>query len=126
MLGVLEQQIAKRTLRTVLSIASSLTFSEAMDLLDALDEGFLKQTVYTDDKWGGTPFGALGHDPYNLIKTCDSVGPLWFHGGPPGGEDWVEGMACQYVADCILQSIVTLGEVVVGAKIGTVMRQGAP
>jgi hypothetical protein len=126
MLKVLEQHPAKRTLRTVLSIAASLTFSEAMDLLDALDEGFLKATIYTDEEWGGKPFGELGHDPYNLIKTCDSVGTLWFQGGPPGREYWFEGMACQYVADCILRSIVTLGEVVVGAKIGTVMRQGAP
>jgi hypothetical protein len=97
-----------------------------MDLLDALDECYLKNTIYTKEAWGGTPFGALGHDPYNLIKTCDSVGPLWAQGGPPGDEDWSECMACQYVADCILRSIVALGEVVVGAKIGTVMRQGAP
>jgi hypothetical protein len=97
-----------------------------MDLLDSLDGGFLKDTIYTEEAWGGKPFGSLGHDPYILIMTCDSVGPLWFHGGPPGDEDWWEGMACQYVAECILQSIVTLGEIVVGAKIGVVMRQGVP
>ena len=121
----MEQKCAKRTLQTVLSIAANLTLGEALDLLDSLDESFAKERVY-DVTGGEMIVGSLGDDPYNLLVPCSELGPIWFNGGPPGQEEWIDGFVCQYVADCLLRSIVTLGEVVVGAKIGTVMRQGAP
>lgn len=125
MLGVLEQKCAKKTLQTVLSIASNLTLGEALDLLDSLDESFVRERVY-DPAGVEMRFASLGYDPYNLLVPCSELGPIWFEGGPPGRVDWIEGYVCQYVADRLLRSIVALGEYVVGAKVSAVMRYGAP
>jgi hypothetical protein len=125
MLEALEQKRAKKTLQTVLSIAANLTLTEALDLLDSLDKNFAKEDLY--NRTGGELLvSSLGGNSFNLLVPCSKLGPIWFNGGPPGQEKWIKGFVCQYVADCLLRSIVTLGEYVVGAKARAVIRYGAP
>lgn len=119
--------MSRGTLQATLHIASSLIMAEAMELLDSLDETYLKEIVYRN--YNTAPpiaFESLGQYTFSLMKSCSRVGPIRFKGGPPGHRNWVRGMASQYVADRILCAMIKRGTCVVAAKIDAILKHGIP
>jgi hypothetical protein len=121
--AVSEKKLTKQTFQAVLYIASNFTLCDALDLLDLLNETYGKKLIHTEDI-RQIRFIELGYDPFNLLKPCSRIGPIWFRGGPMG--NYMQGMACQFVADCILQHIRIRGPYTFETALANVLRQGAP
>lgn len=118
--------MSRGVLQATLHIAFSLTLAEAMELLDSLDETYLKEIVYRNYNTA-PPIAFRTLEWYSdPMEPCSQIGPIWFEGGPPGHRDWIDGMVSQYVADRILYAMTERGERIVAAKIDAILRHGIP
>jgi len=119
--------IKQQTFQAVLQIASSLTLAEASSLLWILDDAHMERTVYSDyAETYPVCFEELGDDFDALKMPCSTLGPIWFEGGVPGRRDWVCALVSQFVADCILLTMVERGEKKVLAILKQQVSVGAP
>ena len=119
--------LSRRNLQAILRITSSLTMSEALQLLRSLDPRGRWTLLYTDTNRRVT-FSVLNDKawPKNRNMTCSELESIWFLAGPPGWRHWMKGTASQYVADCIFCAIDKFGMEIVAGHLDTVLRQGVP
>jgi hypothetical protein len=114
-------------LKSVLVVVNSLTLAEALEILGKLSKVYLFRGVYLDNQTATLiKFEDLGDDCFNLIRPINRLDNIWFHGGPPGNEEWICGPVCQYVADVILHEIMERGEKQVADIVHSVVALGAP
>lgn len=119
--------LSRKNLQAILRITSSLTMSEALQLLRSLDPRNRWTLLYTDTN-RRTTFSMLNDKewPKNRHMVCSELEPIWFRAGPPDWRHWIKGTASQYVADCVFCAIDKLGIKDVACRLNAVLRQGAP
>jgi hypothetical protein len=119
--------VTPKMIESITRIASAMTLAEALEILNRLDKGYMARPIY-EDRTDATEssFERLGDDPFNLIMPLNRLPLIWWHGGPPNSQAWIPGLPCQYVADCILNETVVMGEEYVASIMREAIITGAP
>lgn len=119
--------VTPKMIESITRIASAMTLAEALEILNRLAKGYMARPIY-EDRADATEssFERLGDDPFNLIMPLNRLPRIWWYGGPPNSQEWVSGLPCQYVADCILNETVVMGEEYVASIMREAIITGAP
>lgn len=116
-----------KMIESITRIASAMTLAESLEILTRLDKRHTRQVVYEDRADAKEMvFERLGDDPYNLLMPLNRLPLIWWLGGPPNSKEWICGLPCQYVADCLLNETARMGEEYVASVMRDAIATGAP